>query len=217
MAEESSVALAETPRPAASPPARRLLLDAARRRFAREGPHAPTLEDIRRDAGVSVGALYHHFPDRAALASELYVEILGDYQEGLLTTLGAHPTAEDGVRAVVRYTLERCLADRERTAVLLAGREGVDPEVLARLNRPFLRAVRAWWRAHADAGELRDLDPALADALWLGPARAWLEHRLAGRARGSREAAIAALSDAAWAAASNPGAALRKPDTEEPE
>jgi len=199
-----SASASPAPAPSPAPAARRLLLEAALRRFAAEGPHAPTLEDIRRDAGVSVGALYHHFPDRAALASELYVELLASYQQGMLATLERHPGAEEGVRAVVGFTLEHCLRHPERTAVLLAGREGVDPDVLKAVNRPFLRAVRAWWRGHAEAGGLRDLDPALADSLWLGPAREWVRHRFGARARGSREAAASVLADAAWAAVRNP-------------
>lgn len=204
MTEESSVALANRPRTAVPPAARSRLLEAALVRFAAEGPHAPTLEDIRRDAGVSVGALYHHFPDRAALASELYVELLAAYQQGMLATLERHPGAREGVRAVVAFTLEHCLRRPERAAVLLAGREGVDADALKAVNRSFLPAVRAWWRRHAEAGELRDLDPALADSLWLGPAREWVRHRLGGRARGSREAAAGVLADAAWAAVRNP-------------
>ena len=44
--------------------ARGRLLQVARRRFATDGAIAATLEEIRRDAEVSVGALYHHFPDK---------------------------------------------------------------------------------------------------------------------------------------------------------
>ena len=51
--------------------AREQLLHAALTRFAVEPPVAVRLEDIRREAGVSVGALYHHFPDKAALVEQL--------------------------------------------------------------------------------------------------------------------------------------------------
>jgi len=44
-------------------------METARRRFASDGAIAATLDEIRRDADVSVGALYHHFPDKPALAA----------------------------------------------------------------------------------------------------------------------------------------------------
>ena len=47
------------------------LLDAARARFAKEGPDA-SLDDIARDAGVGSGTLYRHFPTRVALLEAVY-------------------------------------------------------------------------------------------------------------------------------------------------
>ena len=47
------------------------LLEAARARFAKEGPDA-SLDDIARDAGVGSGTLYRHFPTRVALLEAVY-------------------------------------------------------------------------------------------------------------------------------------------------
>jgi AcrR family transcriptional regulator len=41
---------------------------------------ARSFDEIRREAEVSVGALYHHSPDRAALAAAVYAEVMGEYQ-----------------------------------------------------------------------------------------------------------------------------------------
>jgi AcrR family transcriptional regulator len=51
-------------------------MQTARRRFAADGAIAATLEDIRRDADVRVGALYHHFPDKPALAAAVYAQVM---------------------------------------------------------------------------------------------------------------------------------------------
>ena len=56
------------------------LLQTARRRFAADGAIAATLDEIRRDADVSVGALYHHFPDKPALAAAVYAQLMSEYQ-----------------------------------------------------------------------------------------------------------------------------------------
>ncbi|WP_306305788.1 helix-turn-helix domain-containing protein, partial [Microbacterium sp. B19] len=47
------------------------LLDAARTVFARAGVDAPARE-IAAEAGVGVGTLYRHFPNRAALVAAVF-------------------------------------------------------------------------------------------------------------------------------------------------
>jgi AcrR family transcriptional regulator len=48
------------------------VLTAAREAFA-EGGESPALEEIARRAGVGIGTLYRHFPNRQALLEALYV------------------------------------------------------------------------------------------------------------------------------------------------
>src|SRR5881397_656399 len=95
---------------ARAPVARERILDAARRRFAADGVYAATLDDVRRDAGVSVGAVYHHFPDKERLAEAVCLDALERYQEGFLAALRAHPDARGGVIAGVEHHL-RWVAD----------------------------------------------------------------------------------------------------------
>ncbi|HTZ86375.1 MAG TPA: helix-turn-helix domain-containing protein [Solirubrobacteraceae bacterium] len=179
------------------PPARERLLSAALARFAVEGALAATLEDIRRDAGVSTGALYHHFPDKAALAAALYVELTVDFQEGFLAELRAHPDAEGGVRAGVRFYLRWVSANRAAAAFLLGERPAADADLRER-NRRFFAQATSWWEAHAHYGVLRELPFELINALWLGPAQEYTRHWLAGRGKRVPLAASDALADAAW-------------------
>lgn len=46
---------------------RQHLLEAALRRFAAQGYNAASVDDICRDAGLSKGAFYHHFPGKQAV------------------------------------------------------------------------------------------------------------------------------------------------------
>jgi AcrR family transcriptional regulator len=52
---------------------RALLLETAKAAFAEKGASAP-LEDIARTAGVGIGTLYRHFPNREALLQEVYAD-----------------------------------------------------------------------------------------------------------------------------------------------
>ena len=81
--------------------ARELLLGAARRRFASDGALGATLEEIRADAGVSAGALYHHFADKRELAGALYAETLAGFQAGFSAALDANADAEAGVLSLI--------------------------------------------------------------------------------------------------------------------
>jgi AcrR family transcriptional regulator len=177
--------------------ARDRLLAAALARFDADGALGATLEDIRRDAGVSVGALYHHFPDKTALASALYAELTGEFQEGFLAELRAHPDAEDGVKAGVRFYLRWVSANRAAAAFLLSGRPQGDSELRDR-NRRFFKETTAWWDTHVHCGVLRRLPFDLIHALWLGPAHEYTRHWVAGRAKRVPGTVAGVLADGAW-------------------
>ena len=53
---------------------RRVVLDAALTLFARHGYGATSVRQIAEEAGVSVGAVYHHFPDKEAMFRALIDE-----------------------------------------------------------------------------------------------------------------------------------------------
>jgi AcrR family transcriptional regulator len=126
-------------------PARRRILDAAARRFAGAGVSATTLEEIRGDAHVSVGAVYHHFADKEGLAAAVWLDALGRYQRGFLDVLRAHPDARPGIAGAVRHHLAWVARHRDLAQILLGAR----PAGAVELNEPFFAEVRAWWRAHA--------------------------------------------------------------------
>jgi AcrR family transcriptional regulator len=177
--------------------ARERILRSALARFDAAGALATTLEDIRRDAGVSVGALYHHFPDKATLASALYADLLGDFQDGFVAVLRAHPDAEAGVKSGVRFYLRWVGGDRAAAAFLLAWRP--DDAALRERNRSFFAETMGWWETHARYGVLRELPFDLIHALWLGPAQEYARHWVAGRARRVPSAVAGELANAAWA------------------
>lgn len=178
--------------------ARSKLLAAAQRRFAASGALTATLDDVRREAGVSVGALYHHFPDKAALAAAVYAQAMVDYQAGFITMLRQHGAAEGGIRGGVEHHLRWVSAHRGEATLLLGDR--LDSAQLRESNRAFFAAIRDWWRPHQVYGALRPLQPAITAALWLGPAQEFARYWLAGGESKLPRGALKTFADAAWAA-----------------
>jgi AcrR family transcriptional regulator len=176
------------------------ILEAATRRFVRDGVMATRLEDIRRDASVSVGAVYHHFADKQALHTEAYLRALADHQAGFIETLLDSEDAESGVKAGVHYHL-RWVVEKRDAAALVRGEQPAGPGVAKRLaeqNKAFYKAVVRWWRVHLAYGTVRELDPELLHALWKGAADDYCRQWLAGRNRKVPTAVARELADAAW-------------------
>lgn len=61
----------------------RKILDATHQLLRREGPSAVTTPAIAEEAGVSVGALYHFFPNKEAIILALYDEKLGRIRDAM--------------------------------------------------------------------------------------------------------------------------------------
>lgn len=170
----------------------------ARRRFACDGALSATMDDVRREAEVSVGALYHHFPNKLSLATAVYAQLLSEYQAGFIAMLREHDTAEGGVRGGVRYHLRWVAAHRGEATLLLGSR--MDSEDLRRSNGAFFAAVRDWWRPHQAYGVLGPLNIGITAALWLGPAQEFSRHWVTGSAVKMPREAIETFAEAAWAA-----------------
>ncbi|MCV7401746.1 TetR/AcrR family transcriptional regulator [Mycobacterium fragae] len=177
--------------------ARGQLLEVARRRFAADGALAATLDEVRREAGVSVGALYHHFPDKSALAAAVYAQVMSEYQAGFIAMLRQRADAEGGIRGGVAHHLRWVAANRAEAALLLGDR--LDSVELRDSNREFFAAVRDWWRPHHNYGVLRPMmQPAITAALWFGPAQEFSRHWIAGDEPTMPRGVIKTFADAAW-------------------
>jgi AcrR family transcriptional regulator len=188
--------------------ARDRLLRAARRRFAVDGALLPSLDEVRREAEVSVGALYHHFPNKPALAAAVYAQLIGEYQAGFVAMLRKHDTAEGGIRGGVAYHL-RWVTEHHSEARLLLG-DRLDSAALRDVNREFFAAVRDWWRPHHAYGALQPMRLGVTAALWLGPAQEYCRYWIAGGNAKMGRDAVETFAAAAWAM-------LRANDIEEKE
>src|SRR2546423_6817650 len=96
------------------------LLEVAQDRFAEQGFHATSMDEIAESAGVTKPVLYQHFPSKRAL----YVELLESTGAELLTTLadgtGRPGTAREPLREGLWAYFEFALGDRSAFPLLLS-------------------------------------------------------------------------------------------------
>lgn len=117
---------------------RRRLLAAAERRFGTQGYEATAMNDIAEAAGVGVGTLYHHFPDKRALLLAL-IDDWGDRElareraiDVVERYLGPDPRAAIGADLAQRAERLRRHGGFQLVLMQLADR---DHDVRARLDR----------------------------------------------------------------------------------
>jgi AcrR family transcriptional regulator len=105
---------------------RRDLLDAAQRRFFRDGYHGTTLDDIADEAGYTKGAVYSTFKSKGGLFLALFDEVVerrieevrqvlspDSHEDGALAALAAQPVDERNTQFLLLAIEFWCHAARE--------------------------------------------------------------------------------------------------------
>jgi len=100
---------------------RRLLLDTARQVFTDQGYDNVSAEELVTAAGVTRGALYHHFDDKQDLFRTLVIEIEGELDEKIRRAAEKAETPWGLVEAGVQAALDACLAPDVARIVMLDG------------------------------------------------------------------------------------------------
>lgn len=162
------------------------------------------MEDIRVVAGVSVGSLYHHFPNKEAVVAALYVSLIDHYQRGAEDAVARARTPRGRVRAAVEHHIRWAMSHEAATRFLLAHRE---PEVrrltdptIAEMNRAPEARLEQWLGDQGAPGKQRRLAPDVYIAMVIGPAQSYVRRWLTGSTTTSPEDAIDILSAGAWRA-----------------
>jgi AcrR family transcriptional regulator len=140
------------------------------------------MPEIVREAGVSVGSIYHHFADKQAIASALYRETM----EGILASMREQadpaPTTRGRLLALTRLLYDACERDPERLEYMLFVRHTeVDPdEPPVCLAAPF-QAVVEWIAEGQRRGEVVPGSADLVAGVFMGAILKVAELRLRGR------------------------------------
>ena len=114
------------------------LLEVARRMFVAHGYQGVPAEDLVREAGLTRGALYHHFGGKDGLFAALYEEVQREVTARIDAAADVHTDAWEALVAGCHAFLECC----------------VDPEVqrIVLLDAPVVLSWEAWRAVDARHG-----------------------------------------------------------------
>jgi AcrR family transcriptional regulator len=147
------------------------ILDAANRVLSRPEA-AATMDDIAVEAGLTKGAVYHHFADRATLLRAV-ADLATPTDRDLLPLTSTDGLTDVEALAVLLTTYHRAIgarADLVRNLVIASGR---DPELVAIMARAMIARLAprllGWYRHRASLGGFRDVQPSLVFQALFGP------------------------------------------------
>ncbi|MFI0480484.1 TetR/AcrR family transcriptional regulator [Actinomadura sp. 9N215] len=100
---------------------RAALLDTGRRFFAERGYAAVSAEELVRAAGLTRGALYHHFAGKQGLFEAVFEDLEAQAAARITTAMAGAGTPRDQAAEGVRAFLEICSDLDYREIVLLQG------------------------------------------------------------------------------------------------
>jgi AcrR family transcriptional regulator len=153
-------------------PTRDRLIDAAVRLFSRTGAGLISIEAISADAGLTKGAFYHHFTDRAELLRAVARRVSPVEEMRTQIEPSIELSAREGLIAIAGayYAAMRARSDLVRN---LAANSSQDPElarvIMSEIIGQGAPLMVGWFATQIQKGNLRPIDPALLIQALFGP------------------------------------------------
>jgi AcrR family transcriptional regulator len=148
---------------------RAALVAAGRRLFGENGFRATSVDDLAREARVTTGALYHHFPTKTALFEAVFVQAHTDL---MTTSTQAAQGASDGIDELARgfdAFLDGVLQPDIQRILIVDGPAVLGLARYTELDERYAHtAIMHSLTAAAEAGTITVEDPETATRLLLG-------------------------------------------------
>lgn len=164
-------AVARGPKEDQSARTRATLVDAARALFAEHGYSNTGTEDIVQAAGVTRGALYHHFVDKRDLFEAVYTNLQNDLRDRIVAAAQADPDALvwDRIRRGVHEYLDHSMEPTVQRIVLVEAPAVFGWQRWREIDSEYaLGLLKGAMRNAADEGLLIDADSEKLAHLMLG-------------------------------------------------
>lgn len=161
------------------------LLATARQAFGTQGYASTSMDDFTADAGLTRGALYHHFGDKKGLLAAVVEQIDAEMDARLQAISDANPDSWEGFRLRCRAYLEMA-QEAEIQRIVLRDARAVLGGASAQSERQCIASMRQLLLALMRRGLVVKADPeALARLIYgsLAEAAFWIAEAEDGKAR----------------------------------
>lgn len=160
---------------------RRQVLDTALALFSERGYFATSIHDIRREAGVSIGAIYHHFRNKETLAKSLYHDLVAAMETAINEACAGRQGCLSRSRAIIERLFELTTQQpgMMQFVLLAQHREFLPQEPPICSSGPFL-FMRQVVEDGMAAGEVREMPPWVAATAMFGGALRMMNLHLDG-------------------------------------
>ena len=157
--------------------------EAAIRVFVHKGVAGASMRDIAREAQVSLGAIYNHFPSKEELAWTLFSRSWGEMGLELRERARTMTTLPQQFREMVRYVFESFDENWELVTYVYLSRPQHLRHVTGDIPNPHIVFRKIIVDATA-RGEIPRLEPDLATAMVMGAIVQVIDMKILGRVRG---------------------------------
>jgi AcrR family transcriptional regulator len=148
---------------------RAALVAAGRRLFGRAGFAATSVEDLAREAGVTTGALYHHFPTKAALFEAVFELVHLELMQASGEAAAGADAPMELLALGFEAFLDQVLEPDVQRIVITDAPSVLGPARFTELDERYaFAAIVAALDAAAQSGALRADDPQTLATLLLG-------------------------------------------------
>ena len=169
--------------PAATPEksVKRLILDTALDLFTANGYFNTSVHHIQKNAGISIGSIYHHFNSKEAIAKAIYDELIDQMSHAVLSIMKDHDSTKDRCFAVISYLFDLTAHDPQKMNYMLHAnhREFIPDQKPVCSSVPF-EMIANMIPQGMNAGEIKAMDPIAASVCIFGPALRLIHLKLDG-------------------------------------
>jgi AcrR family transcriptional regulator len=171
--------------PRASTVARRAsILSGALSCFDKLGIDGTTISEIQRESNCSIGSLYHHFGSKEGIAEELFIEGIQQFNSGMIKRLKRTHTAEDSVKAVVRFYCDWTARNRPLATYLHSRNIQFSNDArdqLREIHNAYILEVFLLFAQYVESEEMRVLPLETYVPLISGPVQEYTRRWLSGQ------------------------------------
>lgn len=168
--------------------------------FAQKGFFNTSLTEIAELAGLkNTSAVYHHFKNKQAIAAELHAHIFDSFNVSIDDIRRRNQKSSEQLRGIVElfFRLTDDAPDIMQFLLILKVNEFL-PEEKPVLETPAFVKIGKIIRFGIDSGEIRNIDPVLANAYFFGIINNTLRLVLTGKLEKQANAYLAQTWLAAW-------------------